>query len=107
MKIFESWFKRFAALFDKSAWLLIAPAVALLYWIDPPLARTFAQWGLFFLVLAGVAVIISRIVFPQVELTKLVRQAGTSPHGAGLVAAALVVFVGILILSGVIWVKGS
>lgn len=107
MKMLQSWLKRIAALFDKSAWLLIAPAIALLYWIDPPLAKTFGQWSLFFLVLAGMAVIISRIVFPQVDLTAFVRRAASGDRASATVVAAIVLFVGLLILSGVMWVKGS
>lgn len=107
MTMLRSWLRRLAALLDKSAWLLIAPALIALYLLDPPLARTFAQWSLFFLVLAGMAVVISRIVFPQVDLTGFVRRAAGGDRASATVAAAIVLFVGILILSGVIWVKGS
>lgn len=97
---------RLAALVDKSAWLLIAPAIAALYAIDPALAKTFAQWSIFGLVLAGVSIMISRIVFPQIELTKLVESAHTEKNAAaGLVASAVVLFVGLVILSLVIWAK--
>lgn len=103
----RSWVRRLAALFDKSAWLLIAPAIIALYWIDAPLARTFAQWSLFFLVLAGMAVVISRIVFPQIDLKYFVTRAENGSHAASIVVAAIVLFVGMLILAGVLWVKGT
>lgn len=103
----RSWFLRLAALLDKSAWLLIAPALAALFWVDAPLARTFVQWTPFFLVLAGVAIIISRIVFPQINLGQFARRAYGGDQACALVTAALILFVGILIISGVLWVKGS
>lgn len=102
----DKWARRLAALFDLSAWMLIAPAFAALYAIDAPSAMTLAQWSLFALVLAGVAVVISRIVFPQIHLTKWLTEASRdNSTAAGLVVAALVMFVGIVMLTLAIWAK--
>lgn len=106
-KILERWIQRAHALIDGSAWLLIAPAFLALFYVDPALARTFAEWGLFFLVLAGVAVIVSRIIFPHLNLGAFLEEAKKGNLGAALVAGSLIIFVGVLILSGVLWVKGS
>ena len=97
---------RLGALADKSAWLLMAPAIAALYVIDPAMVMTLLQWTLFGSVLAGAAVMISRIVFPQIKLTELVKDAQDENNtAAGLIVAAVVLFVGILILALVIWAK--
>ena len=103
--LFESWIRRLSALFDKSAWLLIAPAFIALYMIDGPSALTLAQWSLFALVISGVAVVISRIVFPQIHLTTWLRRAEGNSHGAGLVVGAVILFVGIVMLTLAIWAK--
>lgn len=107
MTMIESWLMRLAALFDKSAWLLVAPAIVALYFIDRPLALTFAQWGLFFLVLAGMAVVISRIVFPQIDLGDFLQRARDGNPAAGMVSAAVILFVGMLLLAAAVyWIKG-
>lgn len=105
MSIIEGWAKRLSALLDNSAWLLIAPAFVALYWIDSASALTLVQWSLFALVIAGVAVIISRIVFPQIEVAKLLEEVDDHNGAAGLVIAALVVFVGLVMLVLAIWAK--
>lgn len=95
-----------AALFDKSAWLLMAPALAGLYAVDPAMAETLVQWTLFALALAGAAVIVSRIVFPQISIGEMVEAVRTSGGaGPGIVVAAVVLFVGIVFLGMVIWAK--
>ena len=104
LEFFKS--SRLGALTDVSAWLLIAPALATLYAIDPALAKTFAQWSIFGLVLAGAAVMISRIIFPQIDLSALVKSVIEDRSvAAGLVAASVVFFVGIVMMAMVIWAK--
>ncbi len=104
LEFFKS--SRLGALTDVSAWLLIGPALAALYVIDPALAKTFAQWSIFGLVLAGAAIVISRIVFPQIDLTALIKSVIEDKSTAsGIVAASVVFFVGLVMLSLVIWAK--
>ena len=45
------------------------------------------------------------MMFPQVELTVLLKEAHGGNRGAGIVVAGLLLFVGILILSLVMWAK--
>lgn len=97
---------RFGALFDKSAWLLIGPAFLALFFIDAAMAQTLFQWTIFGVVLAGAAVIISRLVFPQIGLTDLVESAKTENNtAAGIIVAAIILFVGIVMMSLVLWAK--
>ena len=97
--------RRVAALFDGSAWLLIAPAFFGIYLVDPAMARTLMQWSLFGVVLSGVAIIISRIVFPQFHLTALVELAEDGNMPAAILAASIVAFVAALLLALVFWAK--
>jgi hypothetical protein len=96
--------KRLKALFDKSALLLIVPATLVLLLLDPALAKTLIQWGAFGIPLAGIAVIISRIIFPQVHLNELVESAYHERNvAAANIVLGLLLFVGLLILALAIW----
>ena len=97
--------KRMRALIDKSAWLLIAPAAIAIYFIDDTMFKTLIQWLLFAPILAGVAVIVSRIVFPQIHLTDLVAEVKSGNVAAGILSGCLVLFVVFLVLSLVMWAK--
>lgn len=98
-------FRRTLALIDKSAWLLIAPAVIALFFIDLTMLRTLAQWLAFAPVLVGVAVIVSRIVFPQIHLTELVDEVKKGNAAAGILSGCLVLFVAVLVIGMVMWAK--
>lgn len=103
---FTSLSKRLAALGDKSALLLILPAVAALFFIDTPLIKTLVEWTLFGIALSGVTIVISRIAFPQIKLSDLVHAAHEDKNlAAGVVAAAVVLFVGIVFVALVLWAK--
>ncbi len=93
------------ALFDKNAWLLILPAYVVLHYIDPAMAKTMVQWLGFALILAGVCIFISHIVFPQISISELVGMAKDGNQGAALIAAAMVIFFGLLMLAVAIWSK--
>lgn len=106
IKTLVSRFRRTAAMFDKSAWMLITPAIIGIYVLDAALARTMLTWMLFALVIAGAAVIISRIIFPQINLSALLRQVNDKSNtAAGIVVAALILFVGLVMLALVLWAK--
>lgn len=99
-------FGRMGALLDKSAWLLIVPAFAGLYFIDRTMALTLIEWALFAIVLSGVAIIVSRICFPQIHLDDLLDLVTLQKNtAAAIVAAALILFVALLIFSLVFWAK--
>jgi ABC-type transport system involved in cytochrome c biogenesis permease subunit len=100
-----SWWRRIQPLLDPNAWLLIAPVVVGLYFIDAALVKTLLQWALFISVICGLAIIMSRIVFPQVKLTQLMDMAKQTPISAAIVVAALILFVGFVIFVFAIWSK--
>lgn len=98
-------FKRTKALADKSAWMLMIPSIVALCFIDLSMLKTLLQWLVFAPVLAGVAVIVSRIVFPQIHLSSLVEQTEKGNTAAGILASALVLFVALIVLVLVMWAK--
>lgn len=101
-----SFLYRLKSLLDQSAWLLMLPASLILYIIDPSMAQTVAQWTLIALVLAGVAIIVSRIVFPQLDFDVLLPLVYAGNVAAGQVLSSLVLCVGLVFLSLVLWARG-
>lgn len=99
----ESIAKRLRVFGDKSAFLLTAPFAVALYYIDPAMLKTLLQWLLFGPVLAGVAIIISRIVFPHIELNEHIDEAKRGNPASGLIVAAVIVFVGLLVMALAGW----
>jgi hypothetical protein len=93
-------------LFDKSAWLLIAPVVAGIYAIDPALAKTLGQWSIIALAFAGLSIIISRLIFPHISIQELADSARDDKNiAAAIVSASLILFVSVVMLSVVLWAK--
>lgn len=105
LNFFSSLLKRFKVLGDKSALFLILPCVAALFFIDPAMVKTLIQWLVFAPIIAGVAIMVSRVVFPQINLTELVKEVQLENKAAAILAGALVIFVGILVFSLVTWAK--
>lgn len=101
----QSFLRRFSFLVDKSALFLIIPCAAALYFIDPAMFATLLQWIVFAPMLAGIAIIVSRVTFPQVHLTALVKEASAGNRASGFVAGATIIFVGLLMLALVLWAK--
>jgi uncharacterized membrane protein YjfL (UPF0719 family) len=96
---------KFKALLDAHAWLLMLPALLVLALIDWPMVKTMLEWSLFGVVLVGAAIIISRLVFPQIDIAELMRQVRMTNTAAGLVVAGLLIFFGLLVLALAGWSK--
>lgn len=101
----EAWIKRALALVDGSAWLLIAPALVALWFIDPPTFKALVQWSVFMFALAGVAIIVSRVVFPRLNLNAFIDKALAGDRACAHVAAAVILFVGVVMFCFVHWAK--
>lgn len=97
--------KRLIALIDLSAWVLILPAVVFLSAVDPAMIRTMLEWTSYALVLAGVAIVVSRVTFHQIRIDDLIGQVRRGNRAAATVIASIVVFVGIVFLALVMWAK--
>jgi hypothetical protein len=96
---------RLAALLDKSAWLLILPALALLLWAYSPAVATLLQWALYVPLFAGISIIVSLLVFPQVKVQELYDAALIGNLSAALVLVALMSFYLVLLLTLLSWVR--
>lgn len=100
-----SFIKRFKALGDKSALILIIPAVIALFFIDDAMIKTLIQWLIFMPVIAGVAVVVSRIIFPHIDLSRLIRETHEGNKASAILAGSLLLFVGLLVYALVTWAK--
>ena len=90
---------------DLSAWVLVLVALIPLFFIDRAMAMTLIQWTLYGLALAGVSVVISRIVLPQLDLSEWVARARENDPGAPLIIFSIVLFLGLIFLGLVLWAK--
>lgn len=112
MKLFTARFRsrlkaRLLPLLDLSAWVLLVVACVPLYFINPAMLLTLAQWTAFALALGGIAVVLCRVLLPQVDLSNWLQRAAGVPNQ---IAAAIVVFgilnmLGMLFLGLVLWAK--
>ena len=97
---------RIAPFYDPTAWILIALCAGGVALFDPVMAKTILQWVLIFGVFAGVAVIISRHVLPQISLTSAVEKAmDDNPVAAAIIVLSVVIFLSTLVYSLTIWGK--
>ncbi|EAM1616336.1 hypothetical protein EU642_22120 [Salmonella enterica] len=96
---------RTRALTDKSAWMLMLPSLVCLWWIDEALFKTIVEWLIVAPLITGLAVMLSRIVFPQVNLGLLVDEAILENKAAAIVVAGLMLFCGLLIVALMLWAK--
>lgn len=90
---------------DLGAWVLIVPAIVALYFIDRAMLLTLLQWLIYAPLMAGTAMIVTRIVFPQIELGKLADQAEVGNKAAAIVVVGFLAFVAMLMLVLVYWAK--
>lgn len=94
---------RVRALLDKSAWLLIALGAVVLGVSDWRMLLTLLSWAAFGAVLGGLTIILSKITFPTIRLSDWLERAAKGDMAAALIAAALILFVGLLFNGFVHW----
>ncbi|MFS2112743.1 hypothetical protein [Herbaspirillum frisingense] len=104
-KFYQKFQTRLAALVDKSAWFLIVPALVIVYCIDPVRTISVLTWMLFVAILVGFCIQISRIAWSPIDLVNMVGMAARDPRASAIVVAAVIVFVGLLVLSVVLWTR--
>ena len=97
--------RRVCILGDKTAWMLMVPSALVLWYVDSALAKTVLEWLLVAPLITGLAVILSRMVFPQIELGRLVDEVMLENKGAAIVVAGLMVFCGLLIMALMLWAR--
>lgn len=103
--LFKKFKPRLAALIDKSALFLILPALAIVACIDLPRTLSVVTWMLFAAILVGFCIQISRAAWSPINLVGLIDKAGEDPRAAATVVAAVIHFVGFLVLALVLWTR--
>ena len=88
---------------DRSAWLLVLVGGAILGVTDYRLLLTLVAWVAFTAVLAGITIMLSRVVFPTIDLGEWIDKARGGEMPAALIVAALLVFAGLLFNGVVSW----
>jgi hypothetical protein len=97
--------KRIRPMGDMTTWVLLTLSLVPLYLIDRALVVTLVQWSAYGLALTGLAVMLSRIVFPQIDLTEWVETARGGNIVAGFVILSVALVVSMLVLSLVLWAR--
>lgn len=101
--------KRLAPFLDLTAWVLVLVSLVPLLLIDVAMVVTLIQWTAFGFALAGITVIITRVVFPQVDLSEWLREARDGPREGRTAAALIVLAVALVVcaifLGLVLWAK--
>lgn len=97
--------KRLVPFLDLSAWVLILVACVPLAFVAPSMLMTLGQWVVFALALGGIAVLLSRIIFPQIHLGGLVKLASEGNMAAALIASTVMFVTAIFFVGLVIWAK--
>ncbi len=103
--------KRLAPFFDLTSWVLFAITLVPLYLVAPAMVTTLVQWVAFGVALAGVTVVLSRIMAPMINLAELyhlvMHDEDDYPRSRRYCAAALIVavllFMGMLFIGLVLW----
>lgn len=86
-------------------WLALVPISIWLY-IDRALVRTWIGLLLGLIILAGLALQIRKVVAPRIDLQEYAERAKEDPMAAAIVVLALVLYMSVLIVCGVLWLGG-
>ena len=97
--------KRLAPFFDLTAWVLLFVSLIPLALIDPATVVTLVQWTAYGFALAALAVVVSRVLLPQVDLSEWLRLARDGSVSAAVVVVGVVFLLGVLFLGLVLWAK--
>lgn len=106
MEFIDKLGKRLSAFLDKSAWVLVVVGAVVLGLSDVTLLEVLAKWTSFTFIVAGIAIVLSKIVFPTISLSEHLEKVKEGSVASGLVVAAIVVFVASVIYSVIFWAKG-
>lgn len=96
---------RLIPLGDMSAWLLLLISLPLMAVTAPSMVMTLVQWSVFAVALAGVAVMLCRLILPQIDLSEWLEEARKGSMAAAVVVAATLFVYAALFLGLVLWAK--
>jgi uncharacterized membrane protein (DUF485 family) len=69
------------------------------------MAKTLLQWSLYFSVLVGLVVMVSRIAFPHIRLQAFIDKSLDGSVSASIVVLSIVLFVALLVIASVLWAR--
>lgn len=95
----------FRAIHDYRIYILILPFTALLYFLDPVVARTWLEWGAALPVIVGLTLLVRKILFSTVDLSETMKTASESPAGAGSVVLAIAIVSAAFMLAATLWLS--
>lgn len=90
---------------DSRIFLLIFPATFLLYLIDPVMTETWMQWGLVVFAVAGITLMLRKILFNTFDMSAAIEKACESSAGAGQVVMAVAVVMASIMVSVTLWLS--
>lgn len=96
---------RLIPLGDLTAWTLLVLSVVPLLALSPSMIMTLVTWTAYGLALAGVSVMINRLLLPQVYLTEYLDEAKAGNVAAAIVVAAVLALLASVYLGLVLWAK--
>lgn len=90
---------------DLSAWVLLLVCAVPLWIMDHSMLMTLIQWTAFAGALVGINIILTRIIFPQIDLSEFVTAAKEGSLPASIVVLAVAFVIGLTFLGVVVWAK--
>lgn len=97
--------KRLLPFLDLTFWVCTVLVVVPLWLLDPPMMKTLIQWSAFGLALAGLSVLVVRVMLPQVDITDLLREARQGNVAAGLAMVGMAILMSFVFLGLILWAK--
>lgn len=90
---------------DSRIYILVVPATILLFIIDPIIAQTWMQWGIVLPIIAGVTLVLRKILFNTLDMSAAIEKACETPSGSGSVVLAVAIVMAAVLLSATIWLS--
>lgn len=90
---------------DSRVYLLIVPATIILFLIDDVLAKTWLQWGVVLPIIAGITLILRKILFNTLDLSSAIEKACETPGGSGHVVMAVAIVMAAVLVSATLWLS--
>ena len=94
---------RLIPLLDISTWVLLLTSAVPMLLLNPAMVVTLVTWTAYGIALAGISVMLNRLVLPQIKLDTFLREALDNGNvAAGIVVAAVLLLLGIFFLTLII-----
>lgn len=95
----------FKSMRDSRIFILIFPATFILWLLDPILTETWCQWGLVIFAVAGLTLLLRKILFNSFDMSAAIEKACESSNGAGIVVLAVAIMMASIMFSVTLWLS--